>query len=187
MKKKIFSLLVAIVLVFSVFAISALAADDNDEPMTLLGAENTEADGKSSDPETTESVAEESKKDTETTGEPTSSSDTTTTGETTPTTEKTWIEKNLGLVISLGVIVVAVIVVLVIFAVSPKFREKFKKFWRDYNAEFKKLVWPTKQQLVRNSAVVLVTIIVFGAVLALLDFGITRGLYALKDLMELIF
>ncbi|MBR0235260.1 MAG: preprotein translocase subunit SecE [Clostridia bacterium] len=178
MKKKIFALLVAFVLVLSVFAISAFAADeDADEPVTItaLGAENTEAVSDTSD-----------SKSTETATEPTT--EVPTTGETTtPATEKTWIEKNLGLVISLGVIVVAVIVVLIILAVSPKFREKFKKFWRDYNAEFKKLVWPTKQQLVRNSAVVLVTIIIFGAVLALLDFGITRGLYALKDLMEYIF
>ena len=35
------------------------------------------------------------------------------------------------------------------------FGEKVKKFWRDYKSEFKKIVWPTRKQTVRSTAVVL--------------------------------
>ncbi|MBQ0125153.1 MAG: preprotein translocase subunit SecE [Clostridiales bacterium] len=97
-----------------------------------------------------------------------------------------WVEANEGLVVTLGIIIVAALVFFVLWLVSPKFKAKNSKFWKDYNAEFKKLVWPTKEQLWRNSAVVIVSIIVIGAVLALLDLGFSKGMYALKDLIQYI-
>ena len=50
------------------------------------------------------------------------------------------------------------------------FFAKIAKFLRDYRSEFKKLVWPTRQQLAKNSAVVLVSIVVCGAALWAIDF-----------------
>ena len=50
------------------------------------------------------------------------------------------------------------------------FFAKIAKFFRDYNSEFKKLVWPTRQQLAKNSAVVLVSIVVCGTALWAIDF-----------------
>lgn len=169
MKNKILAIVLAVLVLVSVFSVSVFADDNEngDAPVTLTSTGSTE---------TTEA--------TETTTE-TSATTTTTTTET-DTTEKTWIEKNMGLVIMLAVIVVGVIVFFIVYFASPKFKEKVNKFWKDYNAEFKKLVWPTKQQLVRNSAVVIVTIIVAGALLALLDLGFSRGFSALKDLVEYI-
>ena len=69
---------------------------------------------------------------------------------------------------------------------KPNIFSRMGKFFKDCRSEFKKLVWPTKKQLVKNSSVVLVSMIVFGACLSLVDFGLSKGLYALKDLIDLI-
>ena len=49
------------------------------------------------------------------------------------------------------------------------FFAKIAKFFRDYKSEFGKLVWPSRQQLAKNSAVVLVSIVVCGAALWAID------------------
>ncbi len=69
---------------------------------------------------------------------------------------------------------------------KPSIFSRIKKFVKDYKSEFKKLVWPTPKQLLKNSAVVLVSVIVVGACLALVDFGLNRGIFYLKDLIDLI-
>ncbi len=69
---------------------------------------------------------------------------------------------------------------------KPNIFSRMGKFFKDCRSEFKKLVWPTRQQLTKNSSVVLVSMIVVGACLSLVDFGLSKGLYALKDLIEYI-
>lgn len=69
---------------------------------------------------------------------------------------------------------------------KPSIWSRIAKFFKDYRSEFKKLVWPTKKQLLKNSAVVIVSIIVVGACLALVDFGLNKGIFALKDLIDYI-
>ena len=69
---------------------------------------------------------------------------------------------------------------------KPSIWSRMGKFFKDCKSEFKKLVWPTKQQLLKNSAVVIVSIIVVGACLALVDFGLNKGIFALKDLIDYI-
>ncbi len=49
-----------------------------------------------------------------------------------------------------------------------------KKFFKDFTGTCKKIVWPSGKQVVKNSLVVLATIIVIGAVVALFDFGLTK-------------
>ena len=49
------------------------------------------------------------------------------------------------------------------------FFAKIAKFFRDYKSEFSKLVWPTRQQLAKNSAVVLVSIVICGTALWAID------------------
>ena len=56
------------------------------------------------------------------------------------------------------------------------FFAKIAKFFRDYTSEFHKLVWPTRQQLAKNSAVVLVSIVICGTALWAID-------YVLGDLL----
>ena len=69
---------------------------------------------------------------------------------------------------------------------NPSIWSRMGKFFKDCKSEFKKLVWPTKQQLLKNSALVLVSIVVVGACLALVDFGLNKGVFALKDLIDYI-
>ena len=46
---------------------------------------------------------------------------------------------------------------------------KVAKYFKDLRSEFKKVVWPTKKQVVNNTAVVLVTIILCGVFVGLFD------------------
>ena len=50
------------------------------------------------------------------------------------------------------------------------FFAKIAKFFRDYKSEFKKLVWPSRQQLAKNSAVVLISILVCSVALWAIDY-----------------
>ena len=45
-----------------------------------------------------------------------------------------------------------------------KKESKIKKFFKDYKSEFKKIVWPTRQQIVKKVCVVLAVMVVFAAV-----------------------
>lgn len=179
--KKIWALLIALVMMVSVFSLCVFAEDE----------------GTSSDPAvTTEAAGEVTTTGSESTT--TTGSETTTSGSGTTTTtgddhdhdhddeaeSKPWIVEHLNFVIALGIIALLVVVYFALRLFVPSFREKTSKFWKDYNAEFKKLVWPTKQQLIKNSAVVLVTMIVFAAVFILLDTGLAKGMLKLKDLVD---
>ncbi len=170
--KKIWALLIALVIMVSVFSICVFAQDD--VATTTAATEQTTTAGS----ETTTSGSDET-----TSG----SGSTTTTGGTTSgddSESKPWVVEHLNFVIALGIIVLLVVVYFALRLFVPSFREKTSKFWKDYNAEFKKLVWPTKQQLIKNSAVVLVTMIVFAAVFILLDTGLAKGMLKLKDLVD---
>ncbi len=48
---------------------------------------------------------------------------------------------------------------------------KIAKFFRDYKSEFKKIVWPSKNDTFRMSAVVLVAIVIASVAIFLLDTG----------------
>jgi len=66
------------------------------------------------------------------------------------------------------------------------FFARIAKFFRDYKSEFKKLVWPTRQQLAKNSAVVLVSVAVCGLALWGVDYALEALIHALYDLVGLI-
>lgn len=65
---------------------------------------------------------------------------------------------------------------------KPSIWSRMGKFFKDCKSEFKKLVWPTPKQLMKNSALVLVSIVVVGSGLALVDAGLGEGLHLLKNL-----
>lgn len=48
---------------------------------------------------------------------------------------------------------------------------KIVNFFKDTKAELKKVTWPTKEQLIHNTGIVLAFIIIFTVILSLLDFG----------------
>ena len=55
---------------------------------------------------------------------------------------------------------------------KPKKTNGFVKFFRDLKGEFKKIVWPSKKQIINNTLVVLAAIIVIGLFIWLVDFGL---------------
>lgn len=177
MKNRILAVLLAVVMIISVFSISVFADDAAPDSQESTDVSSEAVNDGSEDNAASDDKSDSTATDDKNSGEKEDS---------TATTEKSWFEKHEDLVVTLGIILAAAIIFFIVYFASPNFRAKFKKFWKDYNAEFKKLVWPTKQQLVRNSAVVFVSIIAFGALLALLDLGFSKGMYGLKDLIKYI-
>ncbi|MBE6681639.1 MAG: preprotein translocase subunit SecE [Ruminococcaceae bacterium] len=55
-----------------------------------------------------------------------------------------------------------------------KKESKIKKFFKDYKSEFKKIVWPEKGDTLKQSGIVIVSIIVVGAAIFLLDTGFAK-------------
>lgn len=53
---------------------------------------------------------------------------------------------------------------------------KVKTYLKGVKAEMKKVVWPTRKELVNYTAIVIVVSVVTSLVVALLDFGIQRVL-----------
>lgn len=62
---------------------------------------------------------------------------------------------------------------------EPRFRPAVKKFFRDFKGEFKKINWPTRQTVLRNTLATLAMCTVIGVFVILFDFG----LGALIDLL----
>lgn len=56
-----------------------------------------------------------------------------------------------------------------------KFFSKIGKFFKDLKAEIKKVIWPTKKQLVNNTSVVLLCILLIGAGIWILDYLFSLG------------
>ena len=48
--------------------------------------------------------------------------------------------------------------------------KRISKFGREFKAEVKKIVWPNRKSVVRSTIIVIVSIIVIGALVALFDF-----------------
>ncbi len=66
---------------------------------------------------------------------------------------------------------------------KKSFWEKVKKFWRDYKSEFNKIVWPTRKQTIRSTAVVLIALVVCAVVIGLLDLAFSKGLNTLVSII----
>lgn len=51
-------------------------------------------------------------------------------------------------------------------------KARFLKFFREIKSELKKVVWPTRTQLINNTITVLVVCLVLGAFIWVLDYGL---------------
>ncbi len=54
------------------------------------------------------------------------------------------------------------------------FFAKVKRYFRDMKGELKKVVWPDKKQVVNNTGIVIVTLIIAAAIICGFDFAITQ-------------
>ncbi len=66
---------------------------------------------------------------------------------------------------------------------NPGVFARLKKYFRDTKSEVKKVAWPTKQQTINNTGVVIACIVVVGAFIGVLDAVFTFGLQALLKLL----
>ncbi len=65
-----------------------------------------------------------------------------------------------------------------------RFFKRIAKFFRDCKGEMKKIVWPTPQTVFKNTGVVLVTIILLGLFVFLLDTGFMNLLGLVMDVAK---
>lgn len=63
---------------------------------------------------------------------------------------------------------------------EPKKTEKTAKkkgsFFRSLKAEFKRVIWPDKDTIIKETTAVVIVTVILGAIIALLDFVIKAGL-----------
>ncbi len=53
-------------------------------------------------------------------------------------------------------------------------RKNFVRFVKDVRVELKKVIWPTRQQLVNNTITVMLYCLVIGAIIWIADEGLTK-------------
>lgn len=62
-----------------------------------------------------------------------------------------------------------------------------KKSWfQELKAEFKKIIWPDKNSLVKESVAVIIIAIILGCIIAAVDYGLQLGLSELTNLVDMI-
>ena len=66
---------------------------------------------------------------------------------------------------------------------KPSIFARMAKFFREYKAELKKVTWSSRQDTIRNTVVVGVTVVVVGVVIYGLDALFTTGIEALGRLI----
>ena len=57
---------------------------------------------------------------------------------------------------------------------KPSFGTRVKRFFKDTKAELKKVTWPDKEQLIHNTGVIIVFILIITIILSVLDFGFAK-------------
>ncbi len=85
-------------------------------------------------------------------------------------------------VISFGIVIIAIIVLLIVYFVNPKFKEKVQNFFRSLKSELNKVVWSSKDDVKKNTIVVLIFVAAFAVLIGLLDFLFSKGIIALGKL-----
>lgn len=66
--------------------------------------------------------------------------------------------------------------------------KKQKHFWKDFKAELKKVIWPTRSQVINNTIIVIVIVAIVTALCFVLDFAFealnTYGINKLKSAVQ---
>ncbi|MDE5831263.1 MAG: preprotein translocase subunit SecE, partial [Clostridia bacterium] len=52
---------------------------------------------------------------------------------------------------------------------TEKAGKKQKHFWKDFRAELKKVIWPTRSQVVKNTIIVVAIVIIVTAIVFVVD------------------
>lgn len=68
-------------------------------------------------------------------------------------------------------------------AKKASFGTRVKKFFRDTKSELKKVTWPTKSQLIHNTGIIIVFIIIITVILTVLDMGFGKLISYLTNIL----
>lgn len=66
----------------------------------------------------------------------------------------------------------AAVLFIIFWIFKPAFRERIKKFFREYKSELKKVVWASKADVLKNTKIVIIGIVVIAVIVGLLDLGL---------------
>ena len=193
LKRTSLALLLAVVLMLSLFPVAAYALEDAgsaaeneagivlDASQTSEETEATEAETEAADAETEAEAADAETEvaDAETKAEAADAETEADEHDHDHDTETTGTEKKgmtLGDIISLAVLGVVIILV-VVYCLTHK--EKVAKLFKGLKSELKKIVWTPWNQVRKNTIVVLVIIVAAVVVIGVLDFLFSRGILAL--------
>ena len=67
---------------------------------------------------------------------------------------------------------------------KPSLGKKIKNFLREYKSEIKKIVWPTREQVIKNTGIVITVFIIVAVFVGLLDIGFVTGINLLGDVVR---
>ena len=66
---------------------------------------------------------------------------------------------------------------------KPSLFSRIGHFFRSYKSETKKIVWPTWKQVLKNTLVVLVIVLICAAIIGALDYAFSGGIKALTNII----
>ncbi len=67
---------------------------------------------------------------------------------------------------------------------KEKKKGRMKEAWRGFKSETKKIVWPSWKQVLKNTLIVLVVVIICAVIIGALDYAFSGGIQALADLFS---
>ncbi len=68
-------------------------------------------------------------------------------------------------------------------AKPAKKKGRIKEAWRGFKSEVKKVVWPSGRQVLKNTLVVLVIVLICAIIIAALDYAFSNGISVLAELI----
>lgn len=66
---------------------------------------------------------------------------------------------------------------------KASFGTRVKRFFKDTKAELKKVTWPTKEQLIHNTGVIITFIIIITVILSVLDVAFAKLFQLLTNIL----
>ena len=69
-------------------------------------------------------------------------------------------------------------------AKKEKKPSKLGNAWRGFKSELKKIVWPSWKQVLKNTLVVLVVVVICAIIIGVLDYAFSQGIIALTKLFK---
>ena len=67
---------------------------------------------------------------------------------------------------------------------SEKKKGRMKDAWRGFKSDVRKIVWPSWKQVLKNTLVVLVVVVVCAIIIGALDYAFSQGIIALTKLFS---